>query len=124
MGQPTVINFCRPYVSNPSLAVVIATLRKKFYYLFNFQTLQVMQISQEMALRDFPFWSGARQFASRLTDTELSIIEEYLMDYYDGIVPSMTDINDIFWFEDTMLIVDILGYDYDEFWKRQPFNEK
>lgn len=83
-----------------------------------------MQISQEMALRDFPFWGGAREFAKRLTDTEFSILENYIDEYYDGIIPSMVDINDIFWLEDEMLIVDILGYDYEEFWKRHPFNEK
>lgn len=79
-----------------------------------------MYIAQDIALKDFQYWGGAKQFAERLTDHELQIIEEYLIDYYDGIIPNMTDINDIFWFEDKMLIEDILQYDYEEFWNRKP----
>lgn len=79
-----------------------------------------MYIAQDIALKDFQYWGGAEAFAARLTDHEFQIIEEYLMDYYDGIIPNRIDINDIFWFENTMLIVDILQYDYDEFWNRKP----
>lgn len=82
-----------------------------------------MFISQDIALKDFVFWCGAKEVAGRMTNYELSVIEDYLINYYDGIIPYLSDINDIFWFEDDWLLRDILGIDSEEFWKRKPIRK-
>lgn len=68
-----------------------------------------MKIYTEQNLRDFEFWSGAKQTAELLTDEELDTIESMLEDIYpDGM--SETQVNDIFWFEDEF-IAECLGYE-------------
>ena len=68
-----------------------------------------MKIHTEQNLRDFEFWSGAKQTAELLTDEELDTIESMLEDIYpDGM--SETQVNDIFWFEDEF-IAECLGYE-------------
>lgn len=68
-----------------------------------------MTIKSEKSLRDFHFWSGAKQTVEYLTDAELDTIEQILEDLYpDG--ADETDINDIFWFEEDM-IAEWLGYE-------------
>ena len=58
-----------------------------------------MKIYTEQSLRDFQFWSGAKDFASILTDEQFDQIEVILEDLYpDGV--SDTTINDLFWFEE------------------------
>lgn len=57
-----------------------------------------MKIVFEMPLSDFKFWSGAKDFASQLTEAQFNMVEAMLGDCYpDGI--SDTEINDLFWFE-------------------------
>ena len=72
-----------------------------------------MKISTEQSLRDFKFWSGARDRVKCLTLEELDQIEAILEDAYPEST-SDTTINDLFWFdEDT--IAYWLGYnDFDE----------
>lgn len=68
-----------------------------------------MKIYTEESLRNFEFWSGARDTVEYLTDEELDTIEAILKDSYpDGM--DETDINDLFWFEDD-LIAEWLGYE-------------
>lgn len=68
-----------------------------------------MKIYTENSLRDFEFWSGAKDTVKYLTDDELDTIEAILEDIYpDGM--SETQINDIFWFEDNW-IAEMLGYE-------------
>ena len=66
----------------------------------------------EESLRNFPFWSGAKDTVEDLTYDDLDTIESMLEDVGDDW--SDTAINDFFWFErDT--IAEWLGYDdYDE----------
>lgn len=57
-----------------------------------------MKIYKETNLTEFEFWSGAKDFAARLTDSEMQQIECILEDLYpDGI--DETALNDIFWFD-------------------------
>ena len=75
-----------------------------------------MKVTSETALRGFDFWSGAKDFAAKLTCTELDTVESILEDIYpEGLTD--TNINDYFWFEDE-LICDWLGLDIDEVWAR------
>lgn len=75
-----------------------------------------MKIYGEMSLREFEFWSGARQTAEMCTPEELDQIEEELIDCYpEGI--DETQLNDIFWF-DSDFIAEILGYeDFNEMYE-------
>lgn len=72
-----------------------------------------MKIYAEKSLRDFEFWSGARDRVKYLTLEELDQIEAILEDTYpEGV--SATTINDLFWFEEDT-IANWLGYnDFDE----------
>ena len=67
-----------------------------------------MRIYTEQSLKDFEFWSGARDRAKYLTDDQFDTIEAILEDAYpDGMTD--TEINDFFWFEEDT-IADWLGY--------------
>lgn len=59
----------------------------------------------EESLRNFPFWSGAKDTANELTLEDIDTIEEYLQDQE----MSDTEINDFFWFENDT-IAEWLGY--------------
>lgn len=54
-----------------------------------------MTITREIKLKDFEFWSGAKQFADLLTAAELTIIESCLD---DGTPMTETEVNDFIWF--------------------------
>ena len=57
-----------------------------------------MKVYKEMNLRDFEFWSRAKDNAETLTTEQLDMVESILEDAYpDGM--SDTQINDFFWFE-------------------------
>ena len=57
-----------------------------------------MKIYSEDGLRNFEFWSGARENALKLTLEQLDEVESMLEDMYpDGI--SDTQLNDLFWFD-------------------------
>lgn len=77
-----------------------------------------MKIYTEESLKNFEFWSGAKDTVKYLTDDELDTIEKILEDIYpEGM--SETQINDIFWFEDDW-IAEILGYnDFEEIMNRE-----
>lgn len=66
-------------------------------------------IIEDKRLRDFDFWSGAKDTVDYLTSDELDTIEDILEDAYpDGMTE--TQVNDLFWF-DTDVIAEWLGYD-------------
>lgn len=77
-----------------------------------------MKITSEKSLRDFEFWSGAKETVKYLTDEELDTIEEILEDCYpDGM--DETAINDLFWFGDDT-IAEWLGYaNFEEIMERE-----
>lgn len=76
-----------------------------------------MKIYREESLSGFEFWSGAKDFAEKLTDTEFDQIEDNLTGLYpDGM--DETQINNLFWFEPAT-ICDWLGLDYDEVMERE-----
>jgi hypothetical protein len=77
-----------------------------------------MKIYAEESLRNFEFWSGAKDTVKYLTDDELDTIETILEEAYpEGM--SETQINDIFWFEDDW-IAETLGYnDFEEIMNRE-----
>ena len=67
-----------------------------------------MTIYREEGLRDFEFWSGARDTVAYLTDEELDTIETELESLYpEGL--DETTVNDFFWFDDDT-IAEWLGY--------------
>lgn len=68
-----------------------------------------MKIYEEKSLRNFEFWSGAKDTVKYLTDEELDTMESILEDIYpDGMED--TQINDIFWFDDDW-VAEMLGYE-------------
>lgn len=82
-----------------------------------------MKIYEEKSLKDFEFWSGAKDRVKYLTDDELDQIEAILEDSYpEGM--SETEINDFFWFEEDT-IADWLGYaDFEELMHRDEEDEE
>lgn len=68
-----------------------------------------MKIYTENSLRNFDFWSGAKNTVEYLTPHELDQIESMLEECYpEGM--DETAINDFFWFEEDT-IAEWLGYD-------------
>lgn len=57
-----------------------------------------MKVYSEINLRNFKFWSGAKDNAETLTSEQLDMVDSILEDAYpDGMED--TQINDLFWFE-------------------------
>lgn len=72
-----------------------------------------MIIKQDISLKDFNFWAGAKDTVKYLTDEELDRIEAYL-DYDVAVEFEATEINDWLWFQRDE-IAEILGYeDFDK----------
>lgn len=72
-----------------------------------------MIVKSDTSIREFNFWSGAKDTVKYLTLEEFDSVESILDDLYpEGI--SETDLNDFFWF-DNDTIAEWLGYhDFDE----------
>lgn len=69
-----------------------------------------MQVSSELNLINFEFWSGAKDH--KFTNNELQKIQSQLDDLCpDGMTE--TQINDLFWFEEEVLC-DWIGADFNE----------
>lgn len=62
-----------------------------------------MKFIVEKSLKDFDFWSGACDFASKLTDDQFDLIEQYLEETEEDDCFTDTEINDLFWFEQEFL---------------------
>ncbi len=57
-----------------------------------------MKIITEQSLKDFQFWSGAKNRAAMLTDEQFERLEPILEDLYpDGM--DETNLNDLMWFD-------------------------
>lgn len=80
------------------------------YNASNYNTKEkTMKIYSETYLRNFNFWSGAKDRVKYLSYNDLDVIENTLNEIYpDGM--SETQINDIFWFEEDF-IAECLGYE-------------
>lgn len=74
-----------------------------------------MKYYVDESLRNFNFWSGAKDTADALTLEQIDTIENYMEDIEPAEGWSDTEINDFFWFErDT--IAEWLGFrDWDDF---------
>ena len=71
-----------------------------------------MIVIKEMSLTEFNFWSGAKEFAEKLTYTELKELDSVMEDiFFEGI--DEVKVNDIFWF-DSELVCEWLGLDLEE----------
>ena len=72
-----------------------------------------MKIWSDDSIRNFNFWSGARDTVDDLFDSDFDILEPIIEEMFEGEVEDV-DLNDFFWFErDT--IAEWLGYeDYEE----------
>lgn len=78
-----------------------------------------MKITNETNLRDFEFWSGAREIASRLTDSEMDQIESMLEELYsEGMTE--TQLNDLFWF-DSEWVCSLIGENEESILEREEF---
>ena len=77
-----------------------------------------MKIYSEKSLKDFDFWSGAKNTVKYLSEDEINQIETILEDCFpEGM--SETEINDFFWFEDDT-IAEWLGYSsFDDIMNRE-----
>ena len=72
-----------------------------------------MKIWSEDSIRNFKFWSGAKDTVDDLFDADFDIIEPLIEEMYEGEIEDV-DLNDFFWFERDK-IANWLGYeDYDE----------
>ena len=81
-----------------------------------------MKYYVEESLRDFEFWSQAKQNAAELTDVQLDRLEFILEECYpDGM--SDTQINDIMW-HDFDWVKEMLGISDEEEEERDPWQVK
>lgn len=64
-----------------------------------------MTVVYETHLRNFEFWSGGREFAQKLTPSELDTLESLLEENEPW---NETTLNDLFWFEQDY-IAELLG---------------
>ena len=73
-----------------------------------------MKIISDISLKDFAFWSGAKDTAEKLTDEQFEQVEAALEDMYpDGMTD--TQLNDLFWF-DSETVYNLAGM-YPKFYK-------
>ncbi|GAF95398.1 unnamed protein product [marine sediment metagenome] len=77
-----------------------------------------MIINKNIDLKNFEFWSGAKDLADLLTLDELEQIEFNLEDLFHDKTPSETDINDLFWFEEDF-ICEMIGTTSEEVFNRE-----
>lgn len=68
-----------------------------------------MKIYKDEAIKNFEFWSGAKDTIAELTDEQCDMLEAVLEDLYPDGVEDM-HLNDIFWFERDF-IAECLGFE-------------
>lgn len=77
-----------------------------------------MTMTIEKNLRDFHFWGGAASNAAKLTPEELDTLESQLEELADE--PwSITQVNDLLWFDFEDVCNEWLGLDYEEVMARE-----
>ncbi len=74
-----------------------------------------MLYTKKLDLPAFEFWSGALD--NQFTYNELKKLESILDDVFYDTIPTETDINDLFWFEDERLC-ELLDISYKEYLDR------
>jgi len=74
-----------------------------------------MKYTTELNLTNFEFWSGAKQH--EFTYNELKQLEYVIEDLFFEKVPTETDINDLFWFEEEFLCSSI-GLNFNKYLNR------
>jgi len=74
-----------------------------------------MKITVDINLTYFKFWGGAKNFADKLTYSELNLIQDILEGEKTNFTE--TEINDLFWFDDEY-ICELLNLDIDEIYNR------
>lgn len=84
-----------------------------------------MKIAQEITLNEMidkkMFWQGGEAFTKRLLPDECEAIERYIEECYEIDYPlTLTEINDLFWFDNEYIITNVLETTEDEFWNREP----
>lgn len=80
-----------------------------------------MTIITDKSLKELEYWCGAKAITDKLTDEEFDIIEQSLEELYPNGL-TMTEINDLFWFDDDF-ICELIGYDnFDDFCERRVYN--
>ena len=76
-----------------------------------------MTIKTETTLKNFDFWSGAKDTVKYLTESELETIESYLEELYpEGMTD--TELNDFMWFDDDTIAEWLVYNDFDEIMNR------
>jgi hypothetical protein len=60
-----------------------------------------MEYKQHFDVSTFPWWSGAVDTISEIRKArKMDDLQGFLEEYYMGKIPTMTDINDLLWFND------------------------
>lgn len=73
----------------------------------------MITITKTIKLQDFEAWSGGQQTLSYLTENEIELVEEMIIEGYpDGL--SEGDLNDILWHERDMIAQWLNFNDFDE----------
>ena len=74
-----------------------------------------MNYRTDKELQYFEFWSGAKKH--KFTYSEMQQLDKNLTELFCGKIPTETDINDLFWFEEEMLCK-CIGTDFNEYENR------
>ena len=74
-----------------------------------------MNYRKELDLTQFEFWSGAKQH--KFVYAELQQLDNNLNEFFYEKIPTETDINDLFWFEEKMLC-ELIGTNFNEYENR------
>ena len=72
-----------------------------------------MKIIENTELTRFEFWMGAKANAEMLTEKELEIVDEMIDELWPEGICSVA-LNDLFWFDFSYVVEEMLGYEYDE----------
>lgn len=77
-----------------------------------------MTVKQEIKFADFPFWAQAAVNASYFTKEELDRLDDiFSTEYPKGF--TLTEVNDLFWFEADLLAEELGFKDFEEVLKRE-----
>lgn len=75
-----------------------------------------MIITTEQTIKQFEFWSGAKDLAEKLTPQELDLIQFELEQLYPHGLKE-TELNDLFWF-DSEFICELIGQTEEDIFNR------
>ena len=73
-----------------------------------------MEYKQYFDVSTFPWWSGAVDTVAEIRKAhKMDALQYFLEEYYSGKIPTMTDINDLLWFNDDF-VFNSLGMEVDD----------